>query len=137
MTYYNGHLPQVVLGEDAQHGGAYDLIRGSKRTCILVMVYTRKKQDAYRRHAKERFMNTKIIIRAWKNEEYRLSLSEAERRLLPENPAGAIDLSDAQLDMVAGGGSFDTTPCTTSLACPNSCGQKKCGTGAVGPVILF
>ena len=34
------------------------------------------------------------IIRAWKNEEYRLSLSEAERALLPAHPAGLITLTD-------------------------------------------
>jgi len=28
---HNGRLPQVVLGEDAQDGGADDTIRGSKQ----------------------------------------------------------------------------------------------------------
>jgi mersacidin/lichenicidin family type 2 lantibiotic len=42
------------------------------------------------------------LIRAWKDEEYRLSLSEAERAQLPQNPAGALELSDADLDQVAG-----------------------------------
>lgn len=37
------------------------------------------------------------VIRAWKDEEYRLSLSEAEQALLPENPAGLIELADADL----------------------------------------
>jgi mersacidin/lichenicidin family type 2 lantibiotic len=43
------------------------------------------------------------IIRAWKDEEYRLSLNEAERALLPENPAGLIELTDADLDATTGG----------------------------------
>jgi mersacidin/lichenicidin family type 2 lantibiotic len=43
------------------------------------------------------------IIRSWKDEEYRLSLSEAERALLPAHPAGLMELTDAQLDTVAGG----------------------------------
>ena len=43
------------------------------------------------------------IIRAWKDEEYRLSLSEAERASLPEHPAGLIELTGADLDSVAGG----------------------------------
>ena len=43
------------------------------------------------------------IIRAWKDEEYRLSLNEAERTQLPSHPAGLIELPDAQLDTVAGG----------------------------------
>ena len=43
------------------------------------------------------------IIRAWKDPEYRENLSEEERELLPENPAGAIELTDEELDMAAGG----------------------------------
>jgi mersacidin/lichenicidin family type 2 lantibiotic len=43
------------------------------------------------------------IIRAWKDPEYRQSLSQEEQALLPENPAGAIELTDEELDMVAGG----------------------------------
>jgi mersacidin/lichenicidin family type 2 lantibiotic len=48
-------------------------------------------------------MKPEEIIRAWKDETYRSSLSEAERAKLPENPAGLVDLSDAQLETVAGG----------------------------------
>ncbi|HYJ88249.1 MAG TPA: mersacidin/lichenicidin family type 2 lantibiotic [Pyrinomonadaceae bacterium] len=43
------------------------------------------------------------IIRAWKDEEYLRSLTDAERATLPENPAGRIELSDADLGSVAGG----------------------------------
>ena len=43
------------------------------------------------------------IIRAWKDEEYRNSLSEAERAALPEHPAGLIALTDEALGAVAGG----------------------------------
>lgn len=43
------------------------------------------------------------IVRAWKDEDYRLSLTDAERAALPANPAGAIELSDADLGAVAGG----------------------------------
>jgi mersacidin/lichenicidin family type 2 lantibiotic len=45
-------------------------------------------------------------IRAWKDEEYRLSLSEAEQAQLPAHPAGLIELTDAQLDDAAGGCGF-------------------------------
>ncbi|MBV9282326.1 MAG: mersacidin/lichenicidin family type 2 lantibiotic, partial [Chloroflexi bacterium] len=48
-------------------------------------------------------MSNLTIIRAWKNEEYRLSLSEAERAALPGHPAGRVELSDAALDGAAGG----------------------------------
>lgn len=43
------------------------------------------------------------IIRAWKDPEFRLSLSQEEQDALPENPAGAIELTDDELDMVTGG----------------------------------
>ncbi|HEY0603956.1 MAG TPA: mersacidin/lichenicidin family type 2 lantibiotic [Herpetosiphonaceae bacterium] len=39
-------------------------------------------------------MLTTHIIRAWKDEEYRMSLSEAEQALLPEHPSGLIEISE-------------------------------------------
>ena len=48
-------------------------------------------------------MSNQDIIRAWKDEDYRLSLSEAERALLPEHPAGLIELAGAEMDRVEGG----------------------------------
>jgi mersacidin/lichenicidin family type 2 lantibiotic len=44
-------------------------------------------------------MSTLDIIRAWKDEEYRLSLGEAA----PAHPAGLVELTDADLELVAGG----------------------------------
>ncbi|MGB7439552.1 MAG: mersacidin/lichenicidin family type 2 lantibiotic [Coleofasciculaceae cyanobacterium] len=43
------------------------------------------------------------IIRAWKDEEYRNSLSEEERAQIPNNPAGLIDLTDAETEAITGG----------------------------------
>jgi mersacidin/lichenicidin family type 2 lantibiotic len=43
------------------------------------------------------------IIRAWKDEEYRLSLTEAQRALLPLSPVGLVDLTEADLKAIAGG----------------------------------
>jgi mersacidin/lichenicidin family type 2 lantibiotic len=43
------------------------------------------------------------IIRAWKDEEYRQRLTEAERAFLPANPAGLIELADTELSLAAGG----------------------------------
>jgi mersacidin/lichenicidin family type 2 lantibiotic len=63
------------------------------------------------------------IVRAWKDAEYRRSLSEAERALLPDNPAGFIDLTDDDLDSIAGGLPPDTAPI---LCCPtmwDGCGH--------------
>lgn len=48
-------------------------------------------------------LNTVDIIRAWKDREYRLSLSERERALLPQHPAGPIELMDAETYAIAGG----------------------------------
>jgi mersacidin/lichenicidin family type 2 lantibiotic len=43
------------------------------------------------------------IIRAWKDEDYRSSLSTDEQRALPENPAGLIELTEEDLKDAAGG----------------------------------
>ena len=43
------------------------------------------------------------IIRAWKDPEYRSNLSEEEHSALPQNPAGAIELTDEELDLAVGG----------------------------------
>jgi mersacidin/lichenicidin family type 2 lantibiotic len=54
-------------------------------------------------------MSTEQIIRAWKDEDFRHSLSDAERALLPEHPAGLIDLTAAELDAVLGGRIWSST----------------------------
>jgi len=48
-------------------------------------------------------MTSDEIISSWKNEDYRLSLSIDEQALLPENPAGLIELSDWELLGIEGG----------------------------------
>lgn len=50
------------------------------------------------------------IIRAWKDPEYRASMSEEEQSQLPENPAGAIELTDDELDMATGGQQYAYRP---------------------------
>ena len=62
-------------------------------------------------------MSRKDIVRAWKDEEYRLSLSEAERALLPANPAGLIEMTDIELAGTSGG------------AAGTSCGFGPCPSG--------
>ena len=44
------------------------------------------------------------IVRAWKDESYRQSLSEAQLNTLPINPVGELDLTDAELAAIYGGG---------------------------------
>jgi mersacidin/lichenicidin family type 2 lantibiotic len=61
------------------------------------------------------------IIRAWKDEEYRMSLSDEERSLLPDNPAGPMELSDADLDSVVGvGGSAQVVVIGCSAVCQSA-----------------
>jgi mersacidin/lichenicidin family type 2 lantibiotic len=52
------------------------------------------------------------IVRAWKDPLYRASLSAEELAQLPDNPAGAIELSEDRLKVVAGG-----IPQTTARGC--------------------
>jgi len=66
------------------------------------------------------------MIRAWKDVEYRRSLSEQERAQIPAHPAGVINLSDSDLERAAGGelpASYDTW-CSLGYRCVsklNSC----------------
>lgn len=58
-------------------------------------------------------MDNKQIIRAWKDHEYRQSLGESERRLLPEHPSGLVDLSDESLGKVGG---YTVGPVCTAIS---------------------
>lgn len=68
-------------------------------------------------------MSSEQIIRAWKDAEYRESLSDTERAALPANPAGAVELTDGELEGVAGGrmprtdGMSSTTDCYATICC--------------------
>jgi mersacidin/lichenicidin family type 2 lantibiotic len=57
------------------------------------------------------------IVRAWKDEEYRNSLSSEEQAMLPANPAGAFELSDAELESVHGAKGYVNT---NALLCVQS-----------------
>ena len=48
-------------------------------------------------------MRNEDIIRAWKDQSFRESLSETERTCLPESPVGPIELREEQLAEVGGG----------------------------------
>jgi mersacidin/lichenicidin family type 2 lantibiotic len=70
-------------------------------------------------------MSHQKIIRAWKNEEYRLSLSETERASLPAHPAGLVELSDKELSGVAGGATIWVSTACCSVGCRTlACGPK-------------
>jgi mersacidin/lichenicidin family type 2 lantibiotic len=47
-------------------------------------------------------MSNDRVIRAWEDPEFRNSLSADERAALPAHPAGAIELTDAELSQVLG-----------------------------------
>jgi mersacidin/lichenicidin family type 2 lantibiotic len=49
------------------------------------------------------------IIRAWKDEEFRLSLSETELGTLPEHPAGMIQVSEDEMQIAGGQGPTTNT----------------------------
>ena len=68
-------------------------------------------------------MSSLDIIRAWKDEDYRLGLTDAQRAMLPDSPVGLIELSDADMGLLAGG----TGSCSNS--CKTSCKPKtgRCG----------
>ena len=67
-------------------------------------------------------MNALDIIRAWKDEAFRNSLTAAQRAALPANPAGMVELSETDLDAVVGGAA------KTSTAPGSGCGTGT-GTG--------
>ncbi|WP_339382166.1 mersacidin/lichenicidin family type 2 lantibiotic [Aetokthonos hydrillicola] len=52
-------------------------------------------------------------MRAWKDEEFRNSLSNKERSLLPEHPSGLVELTDRELGAAAGGVRDTLSQCET------------------------
>lgn len=70
-------------------------------------------------------MSQQDIIRAWKDRDYRESLSEEQRSQLPENPAGITDLSDEVLESIVGGLMAGTGTGTGT----GGGGGTGCGTG--------
>ena len=48
-------------------------------------------------------MSDQDVVRAWRDAEYRASLSEVEQAALPAHPAGERRLTGEELGLVAGG----------------------------------
>ncbi|MEM1170691.1 MAG: mersacidin/lichenicidin family type 2 lantibiotic [Cyanobacteria bacterium P01_H01_bin.35] len=63
------------------------------------------------------------IIRAWKDEEYRNSLSDSEKAQLPENPAGVIEFDDGDMSSMSGG--FEVAHPTHTDSCKHCCPPPK------------
>jgi mersacidin/lichenicidin family type 2 lantibiotic len=57
------------------------------------------------------------LVRSWKDEEYRQQFSSEELAQLPANPAGALELSDAELEAVHGAQGYVNT---NALLCVQS-----------------
>jgi mersacidin/lichenicidin family type 2 lantibiotic len=70
------------------------------------------------------------IIRAWKDPDYRLSLTDSDRAKLPAHPAGLIELSDVDLGARYSVGHLRPGNAGKSLrnfgrcVCPHSCSTK-------------
>jgi mersacidin/lichenicidin family type 2 lantibiotic len=69
-------------------------------------------------------MSSKNVIRSWGDYQYWLGLSEEERAALPTNPAGMLELADAELEKVVGADGSISCSCTGySCGCTKSCGS--------------
>lgn len=53
-------------------------------------------------------MSKTNVVLAWKDAEYRMSLSPDQLAEVPAHPAGMVELSDAELSQVAGGNAADS-----------------------------
>jgi mersacidin/lichenicidin family type 2 lantibiotic len=62
-------------------------------------------------------MSNLNTIRAWKDEEYRKSLTDAEKALLPTNPAGLVELAEEEMNQVDGG-TYHTYYCSFEYCQP-------------------
>lgn len=70
---------------------------------------------------KEDLMNINIA-RAWKDAEYRKTLSAAELASLPENPVGAVEITDEEASTIMGMNASNTccenlSVCILSVIC--------------------
>ncbi|MFI2435685.1 mersacidin/lichenicidin family type 2 lantibiotic [Streptomyces sp. NPDC018693] len=69
-------------------------------------------------------MDLHKIVRAWEDREYRSGLSAAELADLPDNPAGVIELTDAELGHVMGGAqSGNSVGCNTKTCTRGNSGN--------------
>jgi len=66
------------------------------------------------------------VIRAWRDPEYRFTLSAEELSRLPSHPAGLVELTDEELNRAAG---IDAHASTTAPECTMSTwnhGPRRC-----------
>ena len=66
-------------------------------------------------------MKKQDVIRAWRDEDYYLSLPEGQRDALPAHPAGLIEVSDELLNGISGGSGSTNTDCSVpQITCPDT-----------------
>ena len=70
-------------------------------------------------------MTVQHIIRAWRDPLFRSGLTEGERALVPDNPAGMIELHGTALDAVAGASGVAGSGSTKSSASSKSSKSSK------------
>lgn len=70
-------------------------------------------------------MSSFDIVRAWKDPEYRRSLSAEEQTFLPEHPAGSIELTDEELREAAGAWSNFLACSSAACSIPYTCGDPN------------
>jgi mersacidin/lichenicidin family type 2 lantibiotic len=66
-------------------------------------------------------MSTLDVIRVWKDEEYRLSLSDTERGIVPINPAGSLEAADLAINQAVGGAGQNLVLSCLSEPCSYGC----------------
>lgn len=71
-------------------------------------------------------MSESDIVRAWKDEQYRNSLSANQQAEVPGHPAGEVELDDDELKEVDGAGS---NPGLTAGCCQQSVNDPTCQWG--------
>ena len=69
-------------------------------------------------------MTVDRIIRAWEDQEFRSRLSAEELAVLPDNPAGAIELTDAELGGVVGGAQSGSSVGCNTKTCVTTRGNS-------------
>jgi mersacidin/lichenicidin family type 2 lantibiotic len=75
-------------------------------------------------------MTTEQIVRAWREPDFWDALAADERASVPENPAGLVELFDAQLEKIVGGFHGSThagTQCNSTAI--SAC--QTCWTGSI------
>jgi len=68
-----------------------------------------------RNQEQEDAMKKVDVVRAWRDEEYRNSLTDQQRASLPENPAGLAVVSDEALRSITGGCCTTVTKCSKPI----------------------